>query len=480
MLAQQGRSIRQSQMQMVEAVSQALHENHFLVVEAPTGTGKTFAYLIPGVLWARSNDQPVIIATHTRLLQEQMKEDLEHVQNSLGVPFQAQVLQGMRNYLCLEQMVAILSQVETKKLDAEERFIWLSLLSWLASTQDGLLEQMPYWVVSTFPLLEQWRNQFRADRQACSHDTCASCGTCFHHLAHQKARQADVVVMNHALLLAKDWVQEGFPFSRVMVDEAHNLENVATDANTTEVSWTSLHYLINRLLNQRTGQGVLIRLRDRWRDADGQKLIAVALDNRRILKQLVANFGLRLKRYIEQNQGTVDPRYGAKLMLEADPNKANPTSWKPVEEARRQLVQAIHELRTVVRRLHDRLGDAPLPAHTQATRNELFYLADKLAEEAGNLDTLLRVGYDWRVRVHWVEVEPPLETKEDKGTQGNSEELGVFSTFYSVLFPLGCKTSSGAGWDLFGRPFVRWQRDGCVYLGYFADNLRRRVWLFCG
>lgn len=423
MLTRQGRSIRRSQMQMVETVSQALHDNHFLVVEAPTGTGKTFAYLIPSVLWARSHNQPVVIATHTRLLQEQMKEDLDRVQTSLGVPFQAQVLQGMRNYVCLEQMVAIMSQVDMDRLDGEERFIWLSLFSWLVSTQDGLLEQMPYWVVSTFPLLEQWRNQFRADRQTCSHQTCANCGTCFHYMARQQARQAEVIVMNHALLLAKDWTQEELFFNRVMVDEAHNLENVATDANTIEVSWTSLHYLINRLLNQRTGQGVLIRLRDRWRDADGQRLIAVALDQRRVLKQLVADFGLRLKKYIEQNQGTVDPRYGGKLMLESDPNKANPTSWRPVEEARKRLVYTIRELGTVVRRLHDRLGDAPLPAFTQETRNELFYLADKLAEEAGNLDTLLRVGYDWRVRVHWVEVEPPPETKEDKGTQGNSEEL---------------------------------------------------------
>ena len=417
MVTSKGLKKRQSQLEMVTAVSRALQDGRVMLVEAPTGTGKTFAYLVPSILWAKSQEDQVVISTHTRLLQDQMVSDLEGVQHSLNVDFQAQVIKGMNNYICLERTAAVFAQIDIENLDAEERFSWLYLFSWLATTREGLLDQLSFWTISRFPVLAQIRDSLRADRGECSPQRCANCKVCFHRLAYARAEQADIVVMNHALLLAKDWEEIGFPFTRVIVDEAHNLEDTATDAATEEVSTESLNYLVNRLLDQRSGQGVLIRLRDKIRNAEGQRLVAVALNKRRYLKTLINDFGDQLKRYVEQNSAQVDPRYGVKLTLESNPERANPVSWQPVHIARVRLVKVLEETGTAVRRLFDWLGENPLPVFQQETRNELYYLADKIAGEAALLNSLLRVNYDRLVRAHWLEIERaiPLQDEQTSG-----------------------------------------------------------------
>lgn len=421
MVERHGLRRREAQFQMVEHVSRALRDERFMAVEAPTGTGKTFAYLVPAVLWARSRGEPVVISTYTRLLQDQMASDLERVRQNLGMDFQAQVLKGMRNYICLERVSAVYAQTSVGDLDEEQRFGWLVLLTWLSVTREGLLDELSYWALTTFPALARLREALRAEQGECPRERCPARASCFHRLAYDRAQQADVVVINHALLLSKEWEQAGLPFTRVVVDEAHNLEDAATAAATDEVSWKGIVYLVNRLLDRRSGRGVLIRVRDKVRDAGGQRLIARALQERSLLATLAEDFGQRLHRYVELNRAQVDPRYGARLALEADPRRANPRSWKPVEEARQRLSETLRETGQVVARLNGWLNEHPLPAFQEETRNELRFLAEQLAEQAYLLENLLRVGYDRLVRLHWIEVEraiPPEEAGEQEEYTG--------------------------------------------------------------
>lgn len=408
---------RESQLDMVDHVSRGLQDPRFMAIEAPTGTGKTFAYLVPGVLWARSRGETVVISTYTRLLQDQMAQDLKKIHESLGVPFRHQVLKGMANYACLERVAAVYAQTDLDDLDDEERFAWLHTLCWLSETREGLLDEISYWATSTFPALARLLAGLRAERGECSHERCENVPLCFHRLAYERAETADVVVMNHALLLSKEWGDSGLPFVRVVVDEAQNLEDAATDAATDEVSGETITYLVNRLLDQRSGQGVLIRIRDKVRAPDGQALIAVALYKRNALATLADDFAQQLKRYVELNKTQVDPRYGAKLILEADPQRANPTSWQPVRQARKRLIQVLWEAREAIRRLHNWLGSHPLPAFQQETQNELWYLAQQLADQAQLLSSLLRVGYDRLVMVHWVEVERAVPFEQGQEQQ---------------------------------------------------------------
>ena len=414
MVERHGLRRREAQLQMVEFVGRALQDDRFMVVEAPTGTGKTFAYLLPVIFWARSQGEPVVISTYTRLLQDQMAHDLARVLRNLEIDFRPQVLKGMRNYICLERAAAVYAQTDPEKLDEEERFAWLLLLSWLSETGEGLLDELSYWALNTFPALARLCQSLRAEQGECPRERCPAGESCFHRLAYERAQQADVVVMNHALLLSKEWEQTGLPFTRVVVDEAHNLEDAATDAATDEVSWESIAYLVNRLLDRRSGRGVLIRVRDKVRDAEGQRLIARAIQQRNLLGTLAEDFGQRLRRYVELNRAQVDPRYGASLALEADPRRANPRSWQPVEDARQRLATTLRETGQAVQQLTDWLNEHPLPAFQEETQNELRFLAEQLAEQADLLQILLRVGYDRLVRVHWIEVERSVPAEGDE------------------------------------------------------------------
>lgn len=411
---------RDAQLMMVEEVSRGLAESQFMAIEAPTGTGKTFAYLAPSILWARCFGEPVVISTYTRLLQDQMAEDLIRIQKNLGMSVQTQVLKGMANYACLERSASLYAQLEFDKLDEEERFAWLYILCWLSETQTGMLDEISYWARHTFPVMERLLQSIHSERGECSHDRCKACKVCFHHLSFERAKNADLVITNHALLLEKEWEESGITFKRVMIDEAHNLEDAATDSATEEVSTESLVYLINRFLDQRTGQGVLIRTRDKIRDAEGQALIAVILYKRNTLATLVDDFGQQLKRFVELNRTEVDQKYGAKYLLEADPRRANPTSWQPVLEARQRLSQILMEAAHATWRLLGWLNDHNLPAFHQETVNEFNYLSDKLVEQSNLLEEILLVKYDWLKVVHWIEIEREIIIQEGQGDQSYS------------------------------------------------------------
>jgi len=421
--ARSGLKRRFSQLEMVETVSRALADDRFLLVEAPTGTGKTFAYLVPGILWARARGEPVVVATYTRLLQDQMQGDLARLTKSLGeeTPFRIQVLKGINNYVCMERLSAIYAQLNYAALDAEERFVWAYLLSWLSTASDGMLDTLSYWVQETFPVLKSLLPALRAEQGECPGKECPLADSCYHQQAYLRAQSADLVVMNHALLLTKEW-EKILAFTRVTIDEAHNLEDAATDAATEEVSWESLRYLINRLLDSRSGQGVLVRLRAQIHAAEGQRLLSLSFQSRNLLDNLVRDFGERLKRYVELNHQEVDPRYGARVTLEADPRRANPVSWKPVEESREGLSHALREASRHILQIFTWLDSNPLPRFNTPTRNELYFLADQLFKQAELLDSLLRVGYDRLKQVHWIEVErllPPAVSGEHAPTGGH-------------------------------------------------------------
>jgi ATP-dependent DNA helicase RecQ len=410
----QGLKRRESQVQMIEHVARALQDSHMLAIEAPTGTGKTLAYLIPGALWARSQQETVVIATYTRLLQDQMAtDDLEKLRNGLGEDVRDQVLKGMTNYICLDRAQSVFAQTEWAALDSEHRFAWLILLCWLSATRDGTLDELNPWARYAFPALKDLADSLRAERGECSRDQCPHYAACYHRRAYQRAATADLVIMNHALLLSKDWDQAAVPFARVVIDEAHLLEDAATDAATDEITYDSINYLVNRLLNRRSGQGLLVRLRAQVRDADGQRFIAVVLQKRNALAALVLDFGDHLKRFVELNQSKVDPRYGAKFTLQSDPRRANPTSWRPAQEAREHLTTAMRETAQALGHLRDWLTAHPLPTHQSPTLREIDYLSRQLSEQADLLNTLLRVGYDRLARVHWIEVERAIPAERE-------------------------------------------------------------------
>ncbi len=417
---------RPPQTQMVSHVAEAFDQGHFLAVEAPTGTGKTYAYLVPAILRARDLGQPVVISTNTRNLQDQLMGDLRDLEQHLGLDFTFQPIKGMENYLCLERLSLFVEEFKAAgQADDEERLGLLYLLSWLNATPSGALDELSYWFQATFPSFGTILGEVKAEWERCDQAACPNREGCFFRHAYQKAARADIVVVNHALLLSKKWEGTGLHFEYLVVDEAHNLEDVATNALTREVSLDTLAYVLGRLYDPRTGRGLLVRLRRHLGShAEGQRLLSATFQEAARASHLAGEFGGHLLNYLKARKVKIHEKYGAKLILQADPRRTTPRLWEPVQAARNALLDSLSELHHALAYLRHFLSGHPLPAEFHApTLREMDYLLDRLdprlpGSEPGLVADILRVGYDSRVKVNWLEVEAEGE--------GNAADKPVF------------------------------------------------------
>lgn len=210
---------REAQLAFADGVARALSENANLVAEAGTGTGKTFAYLVPILLSGRR----AVIATATRALQDQLYEhDLPAVTRALGRPLEVRVLKGRTNYLCRERLRQFQSELAVdRELDMD------ALITWDQATETGDLAELP-----EFGERPELAARLSTDRHGCPGSQCPSYAGCHVYKARQRAREADVVIVNHHLLLADRALQaEGFSLlgevEVVVLDEAHALPDTA-------------------------------------------------------------------------------------------------------------------------------------------------------------------------------------------------------------------------------------------------------------
>lgn len=229
----QGYEVRPQQTQMMESVAGAFNRNGIAVIEAPTGVGKTLAYLVPAVLWAVRNKERVVISTRTINLQEQLIEkDIPLVRRILDVPFRACLVKGRSNYLCLRKMER--NRSEAQLFDDEDTRDQIdSLGDWAASTKDGSKADLPF-----VPAREVW-DRVCSEADTCSLGRCPDKQRCFLGKARREVATADVLVVNHHMLFsdlalrmeAGDFnAQAVLPnYRRVIFDEAHSVEDSATE-----------------------------------------------------------------------------------------------------------------------------------------------------------------------------------------------------------------------------------------------------------
>lgn len=221
-----GFEYREPQIRMLRAVTEALNEGKQLIVEAGTGTGKSLAYLLPAIHFAVANKQRVVVSTNTINLQDQLiQKDLPDLQRVLPFPFRATVLKGRSNYLCLQRLAALRRRSD---LDLVETLALIKILVWLPTTDTGDVSELNL----TDAERAVWAKLY-AHPDICNLGACqyARRGRCFLYRARARAEAAHVVVVNHALLLS-DVVSASrvLPEYRyLIVDEAHHLEDEATD-----------------------------------------------------------------------------------------------------------------------------------------------------------------------------------------------------------------------------------------------------------
>ena len=258
---------RQQQRAMAAAVAHALETSEHLIIEAPTGVGKSLAYLLPTVLAARRSERQAIISTNTRTLQDQLlAKDLPLVRAALDIPFEATTLKGRRNYLCPTRLANALASQAALFDDQGEREL-AAIAAWAATTRDGDLDHLHQ------PLRSDVWEMVCSERGICSPSRCGT--RCFYRRALERARRADLVIMNHALYFALTAADEGEddPAAEggfVIFDEAHTLESVASNGK--RVSRTGLLHQLHHLYHPRQRRGVLARTRPGGRTALTQAL----------------------------------------------------------------------------------------------------------------------------------------------------------------------------------------------------------------
>ncbi|MCC6795630.1 MAG: DEAD/DEAH box helicase, partial [Candidatus Hydrogenedentes bacterium] len=250
--------VRPQQEKMMEAVAQAFNDDGIAVVEAPTGVGKTFAYLLPAIQWALRNKERVVVSTKTINLQEQIiHKDIPVLRKAFTGDFSAVLVKGRNNYLCWRRLQRALSEA-TLFNDAEEQNTLRAIADWAESTKDGSLSDLPF-----VPPKDVWSNVC-SETDSCRLSSCPNPKNCFLGRARRDVAKADILVVNHHMLFSDLAIKREVgnfsalavlpSYRRAIIDEAHSVEDSATEYFGAEATRSGALALIARFIRMDRGR----------------------------------------------------------------------------------------------------------------------------------------------------------------------------------------------------------------------------------
>jgi ATP-dependent DNA helicase DinG len=269
---------RPQQQQLATAIAEALSDQKHLIAEAGTGVGKSLAYLVPSLIFAKQNQRKAVVSTYTINLQEQLfHKDIPLLKKVLPFEFNVALFKGRQNYLCprrLDRAFQYSQELFASSDLAELKMIW----EWSQKAEEGTLSELPF-----EPSMQVW-SQICSDPHVCTPKTCGRDSKCFYFKAKKLMNQADLIIVNHSLFFTY-WNQadvdeesdgSGYLFNNdfVVFDEAHNLESVAARHLGLNFSSASLKFTLNKLHHAKNKKGYfsLLRLND------GEKLVKETWD----------------------------------------------------------------------------------------------------------------------------------------------------------------------------------------------------------
>jgi ATP-dependent DNA helicase DinG len=398
---------RQSQRDMAAHITDAYNDGGVVLLEAGTGVGKSFAYLVPALEWARVNRERTVVSTNTINLQEQLVgKDLPLLRSALGnethTPTFA-LLKGWRNYLCLarlsgagEQQQSLLEEDKVQELEA--------IAAWAARTADGTLGDLP-----SPPSGEVW-DEVSAEPDLCPRLKCPHFDRCFLFRARRLAADADVIVVNHHLLAAdlavrqasENWDEAAVlpPYQRLILDEAHHLEDIAAQHLGSQLSSLGVRRLLGRL--ERNGRGLVPSL---MRELAREDLVMSRASLDLIRQQLVPAL-LNARRYAEAMFVRLQARLGAEgggpIRLTDD--FAKDAMWgEGLGGEVDALLIAFRQLRETVETVADRMSDLDLTDRRRQLLNELRGVLRRLESASDAINRTLRPVPGGPPVVRWLE-----------------------------------------------------------------------------
>lgn len=493
---------RQAQADMVQAVGDGLNAGTTLLVEAGTGIGKTRAYLYPLIRHATHNGLRAMVSTHTRSLQDQLLGELRDAHQELrevsdGREWGYAVLKGMSNYLCLRKLDTALEdeagvgsayskpEPTTAPTDFFRCFSLAILVSWATSvgisnqqrddqSAEGYFEELRLYgwerysaehLKQSFPALVA---SLAAQRGDCSKSACPLYKQCFYYGAVTQAQGSTVVVVNHALLISE---ARNLPTADLLVcDEAHTLEDAATDALTIEFTATESRaalYEIRHKGGQRSYGGVLERASREFRfslreEGVGRTAVAawsVAEDSLGKFQELLLDF---LRTYARGEDEDAAARYGCTYPLTS--TSVTRRAWIRVDSAGRELATRLTDLAIVLLQLRPAGDFDPdnLSPRANAVYLELGRLHEQLKEmalrlkmvlgrSASPIDKVLKPAAPAAVK----QPEPVSKAEQQQAEQvaAQAKALALNYVYTAVCGPLaGAEGERLADWSLQAQP----------------------------
>ena len=261
---------RPQQLAMAEAADEAIRKERHLIVEAGTGVGKSFAYLVPAVLatgGAGTEGDPtrrVVVSTHTISLQEQLiGKDLPFLAAVMPQEFTAVLVKGRGNYLSRRRLASAWKRAQSLFFQDEEYEQLRAINRWAKQTSDGSLSDLDF-----RPMPQVW-DEVASEHGNCMGRKCPRYKDCFYYQARRRVSHAQILVVNHALLFTDVALRgQGWgilpDYDVIVFDEAQNMEAVAGDHLGLGVTSGQVEYGLNKLFNERTNRGLLVyhRLRE--------------------------------------------------------------------------------------------------------------------------------------------------------------------------------------------------------------------------
>lgn len=252
---------RPQQSDMAREISELIFSSgtppKIMLCEAGTGIGKSLAYLVPFIYWAKESGGKAVISTYTKTLQEQLTaKDLPFLEQALPVKFKFALCLGSENYVCLRRLKQSHQYSLFDTVKEVEQYNCIS--HWAKQTLTGLRLELDF-----EPLDKLWFNVCR-EPDLCLNRKCVHAERCFYMKARKEQAEADILVSNHHLFFTN--IAGGGkllpPYGAVVFDEAHNLEEVASEYLGMEVSNSGIDYLAGRIHNPASGKGLISRLKN--------------------------------------------------------------------------------------------------------------------------------------------------------------------------------------------------------------------------
>ncbi|MGA2669144.1 MAG: helicase C-terminal domain-containing protein [Ignavibacteria bacterium] len=253
---------RKPQQDMAVQIAESLEDGTHFIVEAPTGVGKSFAYLVPSVIFSKTEKRKAIISTCTINLQEQLiKKDIPALQKVLPYEFKPEILKGRHNYICTKRLNNALIKKNNLFVDAEQEQLE-KIYNHVQVTGQGTRQDIP------FKIDENVWSQIFAEEGVCTSKSCGSENSnCFFQQAKVKLKDADLIILNHYLFFTLFGFYErkssGYLFADdfAVFDESHQIEQIAAENVSPSVTKQQIRFWLYRLYNPKTQKGFLANQR---------------------------------------------------------------------------------------------------------------------------------------------------------------------------------------------------------------------------